>query len=268
MKTFEFKPTENSAAVAYLHTPLFEMDNHRKNYPVVVVLPGGSYEYCSVREGDPIAFEYFCAGYNVILLKQYSVNENASEYRAVLDVYRTIQIIRENAAEWNCSDLIAVCGFSAGGHLAATTGVMWNHKEVHDRLTTHEFDHKPNAMILSYPVIVSNEFAHVNSISHISGAEPGTAEYNYWSMDQHVNQDTVPAFLWHTVDDTCVPVENTLAMLNALQKNHISYECHLFPEGVHGSSNCSEETGSYNPYAGRWMEMSIQWLNKQFNFKK
>ena len=268
MKTFEFNPTENSCAVAYLHTPLTEMDNYRKEFPVVVVLPGGGYEYCSVREGDPIAFEYFTAGYNVILLKQYSCKEKASHYRPLLDVYSTIQTIRKNAKEWNCSDQIAVCGFSAGGHLAASAGIMWNKPEVLSRLNSWDADHKPNAMILSYPVILANEFAHEGSIRYVSGAVPGTEEYKYWSMDTHVTPDCCPAFLWHTVTDASVPVENTLAMLNALQRNHISYECHLFPEGKHGLSICSEETGSYEPYNSRWMDMSIQWLNKQFNFKK
>lgn len=268
MRTFEFTPTENSCAVAYLHSLLTEMSNPRKKYPVVLVIPGGGYEFCSMREADPIAFEYFTAGYNVILLKEYSIKEKASEYRPLLDVYNTIQIVREHAEEWNCSDKIAVCGFSAGGHLAASAGTMWNHPEVLKRLSTNEFAHQPDAMILSYPVILANEFAHEGSIRHVSGSLPGTEKYNFWSIDQHVTSDCCPAFLWHTVTDGLVPVENTLAMLCALQKHHISYECHLFPEGEHGLAACSEETASYDPYNGRWMEMSIQWLNKQFNYRK
>ena len=89
-------------------------------------------------------------------------------------------------------------------------------------------------MVLCYPVITADEYAHVGSITHVSGCQPGTPGYEYFSLDKHVSGTTCPAFLWHTVTDDCVPVENTLAMVAALRRHHVPVEAHLFPAGEHG----------------------------------
>ncbi|MDO4460337.1 MAG: prolyl oligopeptidase family serine peptidase, partial [Clostridia bacterium] len=101
-----------------------------------------------------------------------------------------------------------------------------------------------------------------------SGAKEGTEQYKWFSLDKRVDKDCTPVFVWHTVTDDCVPVENTIKLVTALQKNGISYECHLLPEGGHGMSVCSKETGSFDAYNGKWVKLSIEWLNRIFDFEK
>ncbi len=121
-------------------------------------------------------------------------------------------------------------------------------------------------MILGYPVITADEYAHVESLENVSGCRQGTPGYAYFSLDRHVNERTCPAFLWHTVTDDCVPAENSLKLMAALQKAKVPYEAHLFPSGGHGLSVCTQETGSPDPYNARWMELCLAWLGRTFGY--
>lgn len=84
----------------------------------------------------------------------------------------------------------------------------------------------------------------------------------------HVSKDTPPAFIWHTFDDTTVPVENSLLFALSMKKHHIPFEMHIFPHGVHGLSLCDERTGisdeHINVDAGKWVRLCIQWLKIHF----
>ena len=269
MKIVEFKPIENTngSVTAYLHTPITEMDNHRKRYPSVVICPGGAYMFVSQREYDPVAMEYLSAGYNVFVLT-YSVDINAKNFTPLKELSQTVMIIRKNAEAWGCDeDKIAVCGFSAGGHLAASLAILWDNEELKENFNTENGLNRPNGVILSYPVITANEFAHELSIETVSGSAKGSDTYNFFSLENHVNEKTAPIFVWHTVTDEGVPVENTIQLISALQKNHISYECHLFPTGGHGLSVCTTETGSEDAHNNQWVQLSKNWLNKIFDYK-
>ena len=166
------------------------------------------------------------------------------------------------------SEKIAVCGFSAGGHLAASLGTLYK-EEAFLKVFGRAENIRPDAMILGYPVITGDEFTHVESIENVSGAKAGSAEYSWFGLDQHVDWQTPPAFLWHTAADQAVPVENSLRLSRALAMANVPFELHIFPEGVHGMSVCTEEVGEsteLSRYNGRWVEWSIQWLNRTFSF--
>lgn len=257
----------NATLTGYLHEPIQEMSPRREAYPAVVVCPGGGYEIVSDREADPVALCYLAAGYQVFIL-YYSTCENAQNFTPLRELSESIAWIRENSKDLAVvPNQIAVCGFSAGGHLVASSGVLWNHPDFYEIAGDFKGKNRPDAMILSYAVITAQGRAHSGSIQNVSGATPGSDVYNFFSLEQHVGTHTPPAFFWHTVTDNVVPVENALAMINAMQKNHISYEAHLFPEGQHGLSVCTQEVGCLDSYNGRWMELSIAWLNRTFNYK-
>lgn len=267
MEKIEFNPVSGSAAsvVGYLHTPIFEMPVRRESFPAVVVCPGGGYSMVSEREADPVAISFFARGYNVFILT-YSVEEKASGFNPLIELSETVRAIRENK-EWRVeADKIAVCGFSAGGHLACSLGTMWDDPELLKVYDNHDGANRPNAMVLGYPVITADEFAHEGSIENVSGCKPGTEGYKYFGLDKHVSKNTCPTFVWHTVEDTAVPVENTLTLLRSLQANKISYEAHLFPHSDHGSSVCTDEVGSRNDYNAKWTALAADWLDSEFNY--
>ncbi|WP_099205977.1 alpha/beta hydrolase [Scatolibacter rhodanostii] len=270
MNKLTFYPFDDQGAYvdAYLHEPMLEMETHRAEFPAVVICPGGGYMFLSKREADPVALRYFAAGYNVFIL-YYSILDHAKNFRPLKELSETFIRIRENAKEWHTdANKIAVCGFSAGGHLAASLGTLWNHKELLKSYDNQEGKNRPNAMILCYPVITADPaFCHQGSIETISGCQLGEDGANFFSLENHVSADTPPAFLWHTVEDDCVPIENSIRMVSALQKQKVSYECHFFPHDGHGTSVCTEEVGSYNPYNARWMDLSIEWLHNTFSYQ-
>lgn len=268
MELVQFQPIPDSAGqvTGYLHTPIQEMENRRETFPTVVLCPGGAYAFCSQREADPVALRFFARGYQVFTLL-YSVGEQAKDFRPLKELSETFRLIRENAEKYHVDpDKMAVCGFSAGGHLAASLGTMWNDPELLKVYDNQGGKNKPNAMILCYPVITADEFAHVMSIENVSGCKRGTPGYEYFSLDKHVSKDTCPAFLWHTIEDDAVPVENSMKMLAALHKAGISAEAHFFPHGVHGLSVCTEETGSRDDYNARWMDLALTWLDNTFEY--
>lgn len=263
MKKFTFKPegVENCEVTAYVQESQGDM------IPSVIICPGGGYHLVSEREAEPVAKEYFAAGYQVFVLT-YSVGASAKNFEPLCQLAATVAHVRAKAKEF-CVDKnkIAVCGFSAGGHLAGSLGTLYN-EEKFLQAWKREENIRPDAMILCYPVILADEFAHKASIKNVSGAEVGSEEYQWFSLDKHVDEMTPPTFLWHTASDGSVPVQNSLCMANALSLAKVPVELHVFPEGNHGMSVCTSEVGNEDLYVGRWVEWSITWLSKIFDFKK
>lgn len=121
--------------------------------PIILVCPGGGYSFLSDREADPIALTFLAAGFHAAVLR-YGINEYAVAPGPLRDIAGAVKYLRERADELMIDkDNVYVCGFSAGGHVAAQLGVFWNDA---GRLPEYadEFEMiKPNGMILGYPVI-------------------------------------------------------------------------------------------------------------------
>ena len=150
---------------ATLTTYVYEYAKDMKPGPrsAVIVCPGGGYSNLSEREADPIVTEFLAAGFNVFLLR-YSVKENAKDYAPLKQAAHAIAYVRKNAEQYNIRpDRIFICGFSAGGHLAASSGILWNCPVLKKEFEGEpEGINRPDGMILSYPVITAGEFAHKN----------------------------------------------------------------------------------------------------------
>ena len=86
------------------------------------------------------------------------------------------------------------------------------------------------------------------------------------SLEDRVGSHTPPTFLWHCADDGCVPVENTLFYMQALSKNKIPFECHIYPSGGHGLSLADHTTqtweGQYQPVPAEWISAAIRWASE------
>lgn len=230
--------------------------------PAVLICPGGAYGGCADIEAEPIAMRFMAAGFHAFILR-YSVYPNKYP-KALEEVSKSVQIIRQNAGEWHIDkDKIAVCGFSAGSHLACSLGVFWNQESI----KTADESNKPNAMILSYPVITSGEKAHRGSFDNLCGDNPELVEK--MSLEKRVTKDTPKTFLWHTFADQAVPVENSLLFANALREHDIPFELHIYPEGRHGLALAIPDTGLtkddvVSTNVKGWIDLACNWLWEVF----
>jgi acetyl esterase/lipase len=233
--------------------------------PSVLICPGGAYELTSDREAEPVALRFAAAGYNAFVLR-YSVKVEKYPTQ-LLEVSAATAYIRRMAEEWGIDkDKIIVCGFSAGGHLAGSLGVFWNQTFIQEKLGIAYAENKPNAMILCYPVITGGIFAHRGSFNNLLGEGASKEELDKLSLEQHVTKNVPPTFIWHTLDDQAVPVENALFFAKALREKDVVFEMHIYNRGVHGLSLCDETTShierpdQMNPHARTWFNLVLEWL--------
>ncbi len=245
--------------------------------PAMLVLPGGGYGFCSDREAEPIASAYFAQGYNCFVLR-YITGEQAKIGKPLLDAAAAMAHIRLNAEKY-CVDTnrIAVIGFSAGGHLAGMLATQWHQKGLSEKLGMENELFRPNAAILSYPVISTMVMTHSQSFDNFLGADRDEELSKKACVELCVDERTCPCFIWHTAKDSCVPVINSLVLAKSLTENNVPCELHIFPMGDHGLSRANAETSpdwsknSYIiPYVARWVDWSIKWLEQTLydgNFK-
>lgn len=250
--------------ILYLHETDAEIRTNHHVRPCVLVCPGGGYVRCSEREQDPPALAFFAAGYQVGILL-YSVQEKAAGLRPLRQASLALMELRRNCDQWRIDPhSIAVLGFSAGGHLAASLGTLWNHPRLVSMLDTCDGMNRPDALVLCYPVITTGSLSHEGSALNVSGGDPDLREF--LSLENQVTDTVPPVFLWHTMDDDTVPVENSLLFVSALHRYGVPTECHLYPSGVHGLSMCNEEVGTVNGHCAGWFSLCLDWLNDLFGF--
>ena len=239
-KRLIFNEERNVTLDVYIPDISEEMPNMNVK-PAVLVLPGGGYGMCSAREAEPVAFEFMAKGYNVFILR-YSLKEHALFPNPLNDAIQALKTIRDNCEEWHTDpQKIAVCGFSAGGHLAAALSTM--------------SEEKPDACILGYPCILEK-------ISPIL-AQPVP------SLDVHVTEQTPPTFIISAADDDLVPIEHSLRYADALTEHNVPFEMHIFSRGGHGFSTSTEfvtmpERQEFVKNTKIWIPLCIEWLKTIF----
>lgn len=245
----------------YLLDNYAEVDENRRR-PLVLICPGGAYEYLSPREAEPIALRMNALGFNAAVVT-YTTKPRQFPV-AACDLAEAVYYARSHADEWHIyADNIIVCGFSAGGHLAATLGCYWSSGLFADYLPYKPTDIQPNALLLCYPVITADKrFCHEGSIENVMG--DNCIDRNVVSLEHHVNADVPPTFIWHTFADQAVPVENSLLFADALRKAGVPFEFHLFARGGHGLALATEETSAHNgntveAECAVWPELFARW---------
>lgn len=230
-----------------------------KTRPALVICPGGAYRWRSPREKDAPAFEFLSMGYQVFIL-EYSCMEEAKAYRPLRELAAAVALIRDRHEEWHIDPKkVAVLGFSAGGHLAASLGAFWN-----DPALGFPAGVRPDALVLCYPVISTGEFAHEESAVWVSGGDESLREK--MNLQDRITPDFPPTFLWHGGEDTSVPPENSLMLAMELKKNKVPFEFHLFGTGVHGISTCTQEVETPDEVCRAWISLCRTWLNRRFHY--
>ena len=251
----------------FLPYNMTEMGRQDQKRPSILLCPGGGYVYCSDAEAEPVALSYTASGFHAFILR-YSVGKMVAGFAPLKQVDWVIGMLRENAESWHIDpNKILVCGFSAGGHLAAHYSNCWNIPQVRQVFP----ESKPvQASVLCYPVISADEkIAHLGSFYNLLGVDALTdAQVEQFSCDRLVTAQTPPAFVWHTAADALVPVANSLRYATALSEQGIAFALHIYPDGAHGLSTVDGQTNKPLPEnvtrAAKWLDEVKKWLSDLF----
>lgn len=226
----------------------------RRKHGAVIVFPGGGYGFRAPHEGTPIAERFNEIGVHGFVC-QYRVDPNRHP-APLQDAARAVRIVRSRAREWNVDpDRIAVCGFSAGGHLAASVGVHYDKDDAKGGDDLDSVSARPDAMILAYPVISAGVSGHQGSFTNLLSDDATEELRRRMSLEHQVDERTPPAFIWHTAVDDMVPVENSILFALMHRKHGIPFELHIYSEGNHGLGLAPKV-----PHVATWSALCCEWL--------
>ena len=226
------------------------------NGTAIIICPGGGYtRMATAREGDQYANWLGTLGITAFVLK-YRMQEFGHP-APLQDVLRAIRMLRTRAAEFGINpSRIGVMGSSAGGHLAASAGTLFDHPAGRTGAAIDTTSARPDFLMLMYPVITMQDpAAHAGSRKALLGTAPSTEMIQLMSLEKQVTAATPPTLLIHTQEDQAVPVENSILFYQALTKSHVPAEMYLFEHGGHGMG-MREGLGT----SSGWPRRAEEWL--------
>jgi len=201
----------------------------------MVICPGGGYGGLADHEGSHYAKFLNEHGIAAFVLK-YRLGSSGYRHPIMLnDVARAVRMVRARATEWNIDPTkVGIMGSSAGGHLAST---LLTHFDTGNAEAADPIDRqssRPDLGVLCYAVITMGEFTHKGSKKNLLGDNPSEELVTLLSSELQVKANTPPCFIWHTWDDSVVPVENSMQFASALRKNKVPFDIHVYQKGAHG----------------------------------
>ena len=224
--------------------------------PAIVVCPGGGYVYCSRAEGEPVAMAYAARGFHTFVLR-YSTGFDAAGFVPLQEISWVIGYIREHAEEWSIDqEKIVSCGFSAGGHLALSSGLLAKNK--------------PNAMILGYPAASAPHFPGADfMLKLLTGKKEVTEEDSRpFDLVPQITKEAPPVFIAATAQDLLTGF-GALPIAQKYCELGLDYEVHIFQHGPHGYSlanetSCDGSSRYLNDSFAHWHDLSVSWLHRIF----
>jgi acetyl esterase/lipase len=228
----------------------------RANGTAVIIAPGGGYvRMANTREG-----EQYASWLSTLGVTSFILHYRAQEFghpAPLQDMLRAVRLVRSRAAEFGIDPArIGVMGSSAGGHLAASAGTLFNNAAGRTGAALDNVSARPDFMMLMYPVIaLDGPAAHMGSRKSLLGAAPAPELVQLMSVEKQVTPQTPPTLLIHTQADASVPVENSILFYQALTRNHVPAEMYLFEQGSHGMG-MRDNLGN----ASAWPKRAEEWL--------
>jgi len=237
----------------------YRAGNDIESRPCVIVCPGGGYGILAAsHEGSDLAQFFNSIGVNALVLKYRIPNASNQVDKSIAplqDVQQAMYLCRLNAKNWGIDvNKIGVMGFSAGGHLAASLATHYDDVKINN---PENISLRPDFQLLIYPVITFHDFGHGGSRNNLIGPMITEEAIHYFSNEEHVNQDSPPAFLVHAKDDDAVPVSNSTTYYKQLQLNKVAAEIYLFEKGGHGFGMKNPTSEVY------WPNLLKQWMQKK-----
>jgi acetyl esterase/lipase len=201
----------------------------------IIIVPGGSYILSSyAREGIQYARSLGSMGVTAFVLKPRL--QEFGHPAPLQDVLRAVRLVRSRAAEFGIDpQRVGLMGSSAGGHLSATAGTLFNHPAGKTGHALDAVSGRPDFMILMYPVITMDDpAAHANSRRALLGETPSPENLRLMSLEKQVTAQTPPTLLIHTQADKSVPIENAILFFQALTRAEVPAELYAYEKGEHG----------------------------------
>ena len=245
--------TERDTPTLTMYVP----DSGKATGAAIVICPGGAYRGLAKHEGEDYAKFFASYGIAAFVLK-YRLGPEHGYKEIVADGMRSVRFVRANAKQWDIKKrCIGIIGSSAGGHLAST---VMTHCDGGDSTSSDPIEHassRPDFGILCYPVISMGPLSHKISRENLLGTDPSPELVALYSNELQVTNSTPPCFVWHTVEDKTVSVENSLEFARALQRNGVPYDLHIYERGRHGLG-----VGDKPPFTNAhvWTKDLIFWL--------
>lgn len=224
----------------------------------LVILPGGGYGGLAMdHEGHQIARWANELGMSAFICDYRHRGKGYGHPYPLMDAQRLVRTVRSHAKQWNIDpERIGIIGFSAGGHLCSTVVTHFDGGKADASDPIDRASSRPNFGILCYPVIdFDMPYTHKGSQKNLLGENADAELVKSLSNSTQVTKETPPCFLWHTAEDTVVPVENSLRFYSALTSSGVLSELHCFPLGRHGLGLAANAPG-----ASQWPELCRQWL--------
>lgn len=228
----------------------------RPNGTAVIICPGGGYVRLSAeREGAQYANWLATLGVTTFVLK-YRMAEFGHP-APLQDVLRAVRMVRSRAKELGVDpSRIGVMGSSAGGHLAASAGTLFDHAAGRTGAALDATSGRPDFLMLLYPVIaMEGPAVHAGSRKALLGSSPAAEAVQLMSVEKQVSAATPPTLLIHTREDQAVPVENSILFYQALTRAKVPAEMYLFEHGGHGMG-MKDGLGT----ASEWPRRAEEWL--------
>jgi len=231
----------------------------------MVICPGGGYGHLAAHEGNDYALWLNQQGVTGFVLK-YRLGSQGYRHPAMLnDAARAVRWVRAHAKDYKIDPKrVGIMGSSAGGHLASTLLTHFDSGNPNATDMVERQSSRPDLGILCYAVITLGEFTHKGSLHNLLGTNPPPELVKNLSNELQVTTNTPPCFLWTTFEDKAVPLENTLQFAEALRKNHVPFDLHVYQKGGHGMG-LKDKPPFANPHP--WAADYRFWLKAQ-NFVK
>jgi acetyl esterase/lipase len=259
---FSKNPAINNRAVTNVDSPemIYVPPAGKNNHSAVLIIPGGGFSYIMQdAEGLDVAKVLSQKGYSsfVLIYRMPHGGSEVNRNNAFSDAQRAMRMIRGNAANYHIAgDQIGVMGFSAGAFLAAN---LSNNADATNYSAVDKLDQipaRPDFSALIYPVLsLKDGVTHVGTRTAMYGKDISEAVIDQNSQENRVSNKTPPTFLAQALDDGTASPRNSLLMFDALRKNKVKVEMHLFQQGGHGFGTGEKK----NIPAKNWLTLFSDW---------
>jgi len=253
----------NSAAPLPTLT-IFRPAPGKANGTAVIIAPGGAYAMLAASlEGRQVADWFSAHGITAFVLK-YRLGPDNLYPIPLEDAQRAIRLVRANAKEYGISpDRIGFAGFSAGGHLAAAAGTLFDAPNPTASDPIDRLNDRPDFLVLGYPwlnAMQPNDRHLITYCSILKTVPPEDCKRfeQQYTPSLHVSAKTPTTFIYSTSDDATVPISASVDFYTALIQAKVPAELHIFRHGGHGSG-----LGEGNPDLDVWPSLLEQWLRDQ-----